>query len=309
MTRAIAMVAFLLCACANGHHTSTGGDSAIVDSSEVPIDTPQGTIDTPTGTIDSPPGTIDSPVGTIDGSPIDGSPIDGPVTTIDGKPPDAMVDANNCPVQPCTLAPQCGCPAAQTCDIDPSTLMGNICRAINVPGTETSTCNSFSECAKGYVCLGDSACHKYCANNTDCTGPRGQCVIQVVDGSNNPISGAVICSSNCDPLGTASTYCPANDKCGIFSATYMGVAHDITDCEAQGAGGQGSDCTVAGSNPPNGDDTKCAANQMCTTLNGTTFQCRHVCNRANSSGCTAQQTCLGFNPALAIGGTTYGVCN
>lgn len=307
MTRAIATVAFLLCACANGHHTGTAADSATVDSSEVTIDSPPGTIDSPVGTIDSPIGTIDSPVGTIDGAMIDGAPIDGPPMTIDGRPPDAMVDANNCTVQPCTLAPQCGCPSNQSCDIDPTDLMGNVCRAVNSPGHETNTCGSFSECDVGYVCIGDGThdnCHKYCTSNTDCAAPRGQCVIQLTDASNNPIPGAVTCSSNCDPsTSSASTYCPASWKCGLFSATYNSTTFDIADCEFAGTGTQGTSCTVAGA----GDDTKCAQNYTCATLNGTTFNCGKVIKYLTGS-CPAGTTLYEFNPALKIGGTEYGVC-
>ena len=91
----------------------------------------------------------------------------------------------------------------------------------------------------------------------------------MTDNSNNPIPGAVTCSSNCDPsTSSASTYCPANWKCGLFSATYQGTAHDITDCEIAGAGTEHTDCTVAGATPT-GDDTKCAQNYTCATLDGT----------------------------------------
>ncbi|HTJ41656.1 MAG TPA: hypothetical protein VL463_06150 [Kofleriaceae bacterium] len=277
MTRVISVLAFLACACASGHNSSSNADSSTVDSSgsNTPDSPQQGSADAPDH-IDAPPGTPDA------------------------KVPDAAPDANNCSVQPCTLAPQCGCPANQSCDIDPTDLMGNLCRAINTPGKETSTCGSFSECDKGYVCLNDGACHRYCATSGDCISPRGQCVIQLQNGGVD-IDGAIVCSSNCDPIGNASTYCPANDKCGIFTATFKGTTYDITDCEAQGAGGQGTNCKVGTS----GDDTKCAANYSCTTLDGTNFACRKYCT-FQSGQCST--SCLHFNPALTIGGTEYGVC-
>jgi len=186
-----------------------------------------------------------------------------------------------------------------------------VCRAINVAGKETSTCTSYSECDKGYVCIGDGThdtCKRYCTQNSECGTPRGQCVIQIVDGAQKAIPGAVVCSSNCDPATSAGAYCPANYKCAIFTATFMGADHDITDCEIQGAGGQGSSCQN-GVNA--GDDTKCAANYSCTTTNGTTFACRRYCNRTTGgTECAALgKTCIGFNPALTVGGTEYGVCN
>jgi hypothetical protein len=299
MRRAFATTVLLLCACANGHKTGEGIDSSTIDSSQQgTIDSPQGTVDSPSGTIDSPPGTIDSPV-----------TIDSPPGTPDAKPPDAMVDANNCSVQPCTLAPQCGCPSNQSCDINPTTLMGNVCRAVNAPGHETNTCGSFSECDVGYVCIGDGTndnCHKYCTGNSDCAGPRGQCVIQLTDNSTppKPIPGAVTCSSNCDPSTTsASTYCPASWKCGLFQATYNSTTYDITDCEIAGTGAQGTNCTVAGK----GDDTKCAQNYTCATLNGTSFQCGKVVKYLTGT-CPGGTTLYAFNPALTVGGTEYGVC-
>lgn len=298
MLRALAPVAILLAACASGHQNSGNTDAPGNGSDASSADSNRNTPDSPPGTPDSPPGTPDA------------RKFDAPPGTPDARPDARPVDANNCPTQPCTLSPQCGCDmaAGNTCDIDPATNNSTICRHVNTPGTETSTCSSIGDCAYDYVCLGDGACHKYCSINNDCAQPRGQCVIQVVDQNNNPINGAVICSSNCDPQASASAYCPAGDKCAIFTATFMGTDHDITDCEAfTGTGTQGTDCTIAG---PNGDDTKCAAQYSCTTLNGTTFQCRHYChfNGTTGVGCSTG-SCLHFNPALTIGGTEYGVCN
>lgn len=300
MLRALAPVAILLAACASGHQHSGSNDAPANSGSDA------SSADSNPNAPDSPPGTPDSPPGTPDARK-----FDAPPGTPDAHPDSRPPDANNCPVQPCTLAPQCGCDMTQglTCDIDTSTLNSTICRHVNTPGRETSTCTSIGDCDFDYVCLGDGACHKYCATNNDCAGPRGQCVIQVVDGNMNPIAGAVICSSNCDPLTSAATYCPSGDKCAIFTATFMGTDHDIADCEAfTGTGTQGTDCTIAG---PNGDDTKCAANYSCTTVNGTTFQCRHYCN-VNSPGTVCSslgKSCIGFSTPLVIGGTTYGVCN
>ena len=314
MKRVLATFALLLGACANGHKATEGADASdTADAPETTIDSPTGTIDSPQGTIDSPPGTVDSPPGTIDSSTIDASTIDSPIVSIDAmvdaSPPDSAPDANGCTTQPCTLWPQCGCPTGQSCDINPSTLSGNVCRAVNSPGRVTNTCGSFSECDVGYVCIGDGTndnCHQYCVSNSDCPGPRGQCVIQLTDNSTppKPIPGAVTCSSNCDPsTASASTYCPSGWKCGLFTATYNSTNYDITDCEIAGTGTQGTSCTVAGA----GDDTKCAQNYTCATLNGTSFNCGKVVKYLTGS-CPGGTTLYAFNPALTIGGTEYGVC-
>jgi hypothetical protein len=304
MSRALALIVIVLGACSTAHPAgtsdgATGGADSRVSSDGATADAPPGTADAPPGSVDAPPGTADAPPGTIDA-----------MAMIDAS---TLVDANGCSVQPCTLDPQCGCPTNQSCDIDPTDLMGNVCRAINVAGTETDTCTSFSECDKGYVCIGDgtdNSCKRYCTTDAECGTPRGQCVIQIVDGSSNAIPGAVVCSSNCDPAGNAGAYCPSGYKCGIFSATFPypgGTSHDIADCTPAGAGGQGTTCTGTGQ----GDDTLCGPKTLCTTFDGSTFACNTICNRsAGGTECAALGlTCYGFTTPLTIGGTEYGVCN
>jgi hypothetical protein len=228
-------------------------------------------------------------------------------------PPDAgPPDANNCPVQPCTILPPCGCESpvsTRACDVDVGDLMGTACREIVTPGRETNACTGLDGCDAGYVCLGGgghSACKKYCTSTADCSPPRGQCVIQITDGT-NPIPGLpAVCSSNCDPVNTAGGGCPSGWKCNFFTQPFMGMNYNIADCSFAGAGGQGANCTGAGT----GDDTLCAANFSCTTINGgASFQCRRICNRSAGGPQCGGLTCLAFNPAFVLAGTEYGVCN
>ena len=230
----------------------------------------------------------------VDASAIDGAVVDG--AAIDAAVP---IDANGCSTQPCSLAPQCGCTAPLTCDIDFTDLMGTACRAVNVPGTETSTCTTFSECASGYVCAGGH-CLKYCANDASCPQPRGLCAIQITDSMGAAIPGAVTCSSNCSPTNSAGGACPTGEKCGFFTTTRGGADLDILECTAPGAGGVGAACV---------DDSTCSANTLCTTVSALS-RCRRVCTRPAGNECATVPgtTCIGFNPALTIGGTEYGVC-
>lgn len=234
----------------------------------------------------------------------------------DGAHTDApkFLDANNCATQPCDIPTQCGC-GSGACDIDGSDLVGTACRMIGVAGQETAACSGPTDCDKGYVCLGgagDASCHKYCGSNADCGSPRGQCVIDIQSGGTNIPGIPPACSSNCDPANSASpAVCPSAMKCSVFTATHGGSNYDIADCEKAGAGTQG---TAAGGGTTcqsgsNGDDTLCAANMLCTTTNGTTFNCRRICVRPGGAQCSTSQTCIAFNPALVIGGTEYGVCN
>jgi hypothetical protein len=233
-------------------------------------------------------------------------------TEIDASDIDAAVlppDGNGCTTQPCDINPQCGC-GTGACDIDFSDLMGNACRQIVAPGREGDACNlGNGYCDAGYVCLGSGgrSCKKYCSTNADCVAPRGQCVLDIT-ANGTPIAGIPsVCSSGCDPTNVAAGGCPANYKCNIFTATHNGMDFNITDCVGPPAtaGTQGANCKVGA----DGDDTLCAANHLCTTVNaGTNFNCRRTCNNVGGT-CGGGLTCIGFNPALVVGGTTYGVCN
>lgn len=239
---------------------------------------------------DQPQGS-DAPPGSIDASNID-APVVGP-------------DANNCATQPCDILTQCGCPSGMACDIDGSDNMGSACRVVFTAGTETSTCLNPTRCDRGFVCLGggnNGLCKRYCDMDSDCGTPRGKCIIEIQSGG-APIPGIPkACSSNCDPTNTAAGGCPTNFKCGLFTVNTT----NITDCSLAGAGVQGANCKVGA----NGDDTLCAANFLCTTINaGTNFNCRKICNRTLNTGCVGAQTCLAFNPVASVGGTEYGVCN
>jgi hypothetical protein len=238
--------------------------------------------------------------------------IDGPIgddDVVDAPPgpPDAAPDANMCPNQPCDILTECGCGAAQACDVDTSDLMGGACRAVTFPGHEIDTCTTLDDCDSGYVCIGgggNSSCKKYCATNADCSPPRGQCVIDITDGT-NPIPGVPpVCSSNCDPAGSPAGFCPTGWKCGLFTQTHLGTDFNIADCTVAGGGGQGGNCKVGAT----GDDSLCASNFLCTTIDaGTNFNCRRICTIGG--GQCGGLTCLQFNPPFTLGGTEYGVCN
>lgn len=244
---------------------------------------------------DQPNGQSDAPAGGDDAATDIDAPVLGP-------------DANTCATQPCDILTQCGC-GTGACDIDGTDLMGTACRTVFTPGRETSTCANSTRCDKGFVCLNSNnqgTCRKYCSANADCGAPRGQCVIDINDGSGNPIAGIPsVCSSNCDPSNAAAGGCPPGDKCGLFNVTHLAVAHDVAICSVAGAGVQGANCKVGA----NGDDTLCGVDFLCTTVNaGTNFNCRRICNKTAGGGCGGL-TCISFSPAVTIGGAEYGVCN
>jgi hypothetical protein len=234
---------------------------------------------------------------------IDSPPeVDMPATG--DAPPDMP---NGCATQPCSIVPQCGCASTDSCDIDFSDFMGSACRLISAAGRETASCNQASKCDRGYACVGGSqaTCKKYCSADAECGSPRGQCVIDITN-AGQPLAGIPpVCSSNCDPVATGTTFCPTNFKCIIRITNHLGTPRNITDCAPAGAGGQGASCQSGAG----GADSLCAPDFSCTSLNGgSTFNCRHYCSSANPT-CPGGTSCIPFNPTFVIAGVQYGVCN
>lgn len=236
-----------------------------------------------------------------------GQPTDGQPSSDAATDAPLEIDANNCAMQPCTILPQCGCASDAACDIDGNDLNGGACRPVNATANpEGGACSSPAGCAAGTVCLASGVCKKYCDGNDDCVAPRGQCVIEIQSGGTPVPNVPLVCSSGCDPSNNAAAGgCPTGKKCGMFVVDRNGVELDIADCSTAGALTQGGNCTGAG----NGDDNLCAVDHSCTTLNGTVFNCRRVCQIGGAAVCGGGLACIGFNPPINIGGAEYGVCN
>jgi hypothetical protein len=237
----------------------------------------------------------------------------GSTTQTDAAPDsrriDAAVDANLCSQDPCSILPQCGCIGNQACDVDTSDNNGTKCRAINMPGTETTACSTAVECDRGYVCLGGSAyasCKKYCSGDADCGAPRGRCVYDISAGGSPIVGVPPACSSNCDPTDTTAALCPAADKCTLFTQTHNGSPVKIVDCSPAGTGTQGADCTTTSGG---GFESKCAKGYQCVKFSTeSTYKCRRICSAVGTTtGCGANN-CIGFADPHTIGSTTYGIC-
>lgn len=299
------LATLLVAACAS----SEGGGAP--DAEPTPGIDGSNAIDSGGGEIDAEPGDIDATPGDLDAAPaIDADPgapdatptPDAMPGDIDAMPPDAAIDGSTCPTAPCDLVEQCGCATNQACDIDFVDLEGTACRGIATAGDENDTCAATNQCAAGYVCLGDAtnrSCERYCADNSDCTGPRGQCVIQINDGT-DPIPGAVTCSSNCNPATTTNPLCPTGWTCDLFTATFGGTDHEIVDCRAAGPATQGQSCAT----------NECAAGLSCVNT-GAELLCLKVCTRPAGTECASipGASCYGLGAdGFVVGGTEYGVC-
>ena len=116
------------------------------------------------------------------------------------------------------------------------------------------------------------------------------------------ITGAKTARHSAGHAGPAS--CPSGWKCAFFTVNNALTGNqdrDIVDCTVAGAGTQGAACST---------DATCAANFLCSTV-GTATACRRVCNLTtggNECAAIPGTTCGGFNPALVVGGATYGIC-
>jgi hypothetical protein len=218
------------------------------------------------------------------------------------------VDGNNCATQPCDILSQCGCVGGSACDVDGTDLNGTACRTIAATAVgEGGGCSNVSGCQAGTVCLGNApgVCKKYCDANTDCGQPRGQCLIEITDGT-NPIPGVPkTCSSSCDPTNVAAGGCPAaaNVKCGLFN-TGATTNINFVDCAAAGTLVQGGNC-----GPSPGNDALCGPNFLCTSVTAGVFACRRTCIVGGTGICVGAQTCIPFNPVFMLGAVNYGVCN
>jgi len=194
-------------------------------------------------------------------------------------------------------------PDGQTCDIDGDDLMGTACRVVAANASaEGGACGNVTNCQPGNVCLAGGFCRKYCDDSADCGQPRGQCLIQITDGT-NPIPGIPkTCTSNCDPTNVALGGCPAAQKCGLFVLDVGGVDTNIVDCDTAGTGTQGVACTTNGV----ADDSKCAKDFTCVTQ-GANNTCRRSCPVGGVNPCTAG-VCTAFSIPFVVGGINYGFC-
>lgn len=235
-----------------------------------------------------------------DGTSVDADQVMPDANIVGG--PDAFSEM--CMQDPCDLFPQCGCnaQAGEVCDLDFTMLSAEgitTCRSVTVPGTESSTCTVSTGCAGGYVCVG-GRCRRYCDTDADCPGEGGICLVQLTVGDPPvDIGGAITCTTMCDPIATTNNGCPATWACHVYN--YMGSG--ITDCAADGGGGDGTTCTTS---------SDCSPGLDCITI-GQDMTCEPTCVCPN--GDCAQGTCPvgtgtcgGFVEPPVIDGITYGVC-
>lgn len=146
----------------------------------------------------------------------------------------------SCTITPgssCRVAPNCGCPATETCQLKDANGSG-ACEAAGGTGRGGS-CASNGECARGLGCIGGE-CSTYCRNDTDC--PEKQC--EPLSFGMTPVNGVGVCNAPCDP---GAVVCADGRACKFLRT-------ERTTCVAAGSVANGGACT---------NDGQCVAGSVC----------------------------------------------
>lgn len=222
--------------------------------------------------------------------------VDGSVDSATSSTLDARPDGNGCATQPCDILSQCGCASFESCDLN-DTDTATACRGTS-GGKEGASCAVATACAGLYTCAffeNSGNCERYCAKDADCIAPRGLCATQLLNSANQPIPGALLCTSNCDPTATSDPLCPAGWACSLTNEG----PRDVVDCLPAGTGTQGQVCS---------DTVLCAPGYTCTVPASGPSLCRRTCAPPANTGCPASTTCAAFTPPFVVGGMQYGIC-
>lgn len=225
-------------------------------------------------------------------------PPRGPVQTRPaetGEPdagPTATTCANAPPGSACGVAPQCGCPAASTCDVasdDGATACVPAGRFVR-----GAPCTATVGCGLGLTCV-FGTCHAFCAKpGSACGEPGTGACVQVDRTAGVPIPGFAVCRTACD-LRDATA-------CGGTNGAGTGVCTN----DEQG----GTDCVVGGPRKVNESCTTedCGPALVCVLgAAGAPSTCKRWC-RVGTADCGLAVTCRSFAPKVTVSGVEHGVC-
>jgi hypothetical protein len=159
--------------------------------------------------IDAPPGAPDAPV--VDDAAIaDASPLDAPfdASPIDGRLPDASVDAGACPAR-CTSCMNGAC----VIECENGACDG---RVVCPPGMPCLVICRGNSCTGDIDCRAGSRCIVRCQGNNSCRGliscGAGEC--DVTCGGTNSCTALIDCSNSC----SCDVECTGNNACGAGSS-------------------------------------------------------------------------------------------
>lgn len=147
-------------------------------------------------------------------------------------------------------------------------------------------------CAGDLVCadygIGGAHCKETCTGPDDCPGKRSRCSRTDVE------TDVMICSSNCDPLGTGSGDCAAGEKCLLGRA-----ADGLLDVNCAAHGGQPflAPCTIS---------ADCAPGLICVGTEPNKV-CEWLCE-VGGTACGEGSSCSSVAGNNELGGVEYSYC-
>jgi hypothetical protein len=179
----------------------------------------------------------------------------------------------------------CGCNAPDKCSVTDETTGKSQCTKAGSLGAY-QPCSDDNDCAAGTWCDHfANTCGKICASSADCTS-GGVCFSPLNADLSESIPGLGVCTANCSPL--TGSPCGNNATCTFDSSL------TVFDCFASLNRTEGQACTKL---------RDCGKGLACLA-SGT---CAQWCVKA--ADCKNGKTkCTLFNPAITVGGTSYGFC-
>jgi hypothetical protein len=207
----------------------------------------------------------------------------------DATPP---TDGSTC-ATPCGLAPQCGCNATDTCDLDDTGKKACVSSGTGLAGRP---CLGTRECARGLVCA-NGVCRAPCeTSGTDCVGPReGKCgPYPKSETDGGPTVEYTACAVTCDYGDEGSCGFKPGDLLAA-ACVYRPTTNAVECLKVRNVQLQSGICTA---------DADCGAGRVCVPSAGFST-CRRLCKVGDPAACGG---CGAFATPRVVAGVTYGFC-
>ncbi len=183
----------------------------------------------------------------------------------------------------CSVFPQAGCRADETCQVVDTAGKRTCLASGNV--ASGGKCGADSDCAAGLACAPTGSCAAYCRDGTDC---KGTC-LNLTDADGKDVPKNKLCFISCNPL---------DPQCNGGTCEFFTALEGFT-CTAAGTGGQGNICEKP---------SECQPGFSCTTV-GNVPACKQRCVVGGTDNtCPVDTECFGFQPKQIVDGTEFGAC-
>jgi hypothetical protein len=193
----------------------------------------------------------------------------------------------------CDWLSECGCRTGESCSLNASNVRQ--CRVVSTPPPSApyQVCSVDSDCPALHSCYIGS-CMQHCKVSADCGWENAVCYI-VIDVAGGPVPETGLCTRNCDVLSPSAPEA-GFQPCGVglTCADFVSPEGAFFDCNAAGAGTDGSICTSV---------ADCAIGFSCPT-----GVCARYCEVGVAGGCPAGGECIAEPTIPSIGGRALGLC-